>query len=445
MRVGVLGCFLLAGCFTPSPTQNAPCAANGECPDGLRCNADNKCVKSDDLPDASSLVDACPTNACVGDMLVGCDTSVTCTNGCGGATPHCLQLSPSNGLNAGMLMGATADINIDKLNFDAGDGSIRMMNNDIRLAGTGVKAGIRWEVVNGVSVWTANTWMLGPGRDWTFSGTRPVTLFANTSITIASPLLVNATTSIGVLGGTNSNTGTAAGCSGRAGRNIDGTHAEGGGGGGGGNNAKGGDGGPSNQGGTFTGIGGQCATRPTTIPLVGGNGGGASGASAGGGGGGAISLVSMETITITSAVSASGAGGGVASTNGGGGGGGGGAIFIEAPNVIISGQLTANGGGGGSPGGQAEGNDGTTSTANTAAGGSYTGSGGPAKGGNGGAGITNPQAGTSYNFDDTVNLVNYNRGGGGGGAFGVIEVKRKTGGVSGIASPAATITNAVFE
>src|SRR5690349_7522739 len=122
MRVGVLG-FLLAGCFSPSPQANTPCAANGDCPDGLQCNADNKCVKPGDIADASMTVDACPENACMGDMLVGCGTMVTCTNGCGGATPHCLQLAPSNGLDADMLMGATADISLDKLNFDAQDGS----------------------------------------------------------------------------------------------------------------------------------------------------------------------------------------------------------------------------------------------------------------------------------------------------------------------------------
>ncbi len=454
MRVVVLNCALvvgLVGCFSPTPKAGAPCGMNRECPDGLECSvATDTCEKPGTGPDAN-VIDACPDNACVGDMLVGCGTMVACANGCGGTTPHCLTLAPSNGLNATMLVGATADVTLDKLNFDAGDGSIKMMSTDIRAAGTGVKSGIRWEVVNGVSVWTANTWTLSGGNEWSFSGTRPVALFANSTITISGALGgLNATGSVGAVGGTSSNASTVTGgCLGRAGRVNDGNHAEGGGGGGGGDNLKGGNGGPSNFGGVLTGVGGMCATRPTTIPLVAGNAGGASGGAPGGGGGGAIALVAMDSVIITTNVSTSGAGGSNLGSNGGGGGGGGGAIFIEAPNVSISGQLTANGGGGGAPGGGTLGNDGATTSSNVAQGGTYSGSGGPARGGNGAAGVTQATNGNNYNFDsvDPVTMVvtNFNRGGGGGGGYGKIEVKRKTGGVSGLASPAAAITNAVFE
>ena len=449
--VGLVGLIGLAGCFRPAPQAGAPCGANRECPDGLACSDITNTCEKPGLNDSGVLVDACPENACAGDLLVGCGSSVTCANGCGGETPHCLQLAPSNGLTVEMLVGATADVTLDKLNFDADDGSIRMMNIDIRDAGAGVKAGIRWEIVNGVSVWTANTWSLTGGYEWSFSGPRPAALFASSTITIAGTISgLNAVGSLGVLGGASTNASTAAGgCNGRAGRSLDANHAEGGGGAGGGDNTKGGNGGTSNQGGTLTGIGGMCATRPTTIPLVAGNAGGASGSAPGGGGGGAFALVAMDSVTITTSLSVSGAGGSNAGSNGGGGGGSGGAIFVEAPTVSISGQLTANGGGGGAPGGGTIGNDGATTSSAVAQGGTYSGSGGPARGGNGAAGTTNATNGTSYNFDsvDPVTMVvtNFNRGGGGGGSYGKIEVKRKTGGVSGLASPAAAITNAIFE
>jgi len=416
----VLVCCVLAGCFNPSPHEGAPCTSNRDCPDGLACNAENKCVKNPVDTDAGPDIDACPDNACMGDVLVGCGTMVSCTNGCGGTTPHCLALAPSNGLIPSTLLpGATADVNQDKLNFDSSDGSIRMMNVDVRDPGTGVKNGIRFETVNNVGVWVANSWTLSTGNDWSFTGTRPVTLFAAKTITIRSLIDVGASGGLAGPGGTDRNGSTAAsGCRGRAGRNIDATHGEGGGGGGGAYpamGAPGANGGPSNQGGTLTGLGGTCASNPSTVPLRGGNGGGDGGTSAsnpGGGGGGAISFVAMESITITGTVAAPGAGGGsLATGNGGGGGGGGGAVFVEAPTVTISGQLTANGGGGGAPSGGATGGRGATASATAAVGGLYSGSGGPARGGNGGAGIVGPTNGASYNFDDTTNLTNTNRGG----------------------------------
>ena len=454
MRV-VLVCCVLAGCYNPTAHEGAPCSTNRDCPGDLECNAENKCVKDAVMNDGGPDIDACPDNACMGDVLVGCNTMVSCENGCGGATPHCLSLAPSNGLIPPLLLpGATADVTLDKLNFDSSDGSIRMMNVDIREAGTGVKSGIRFEVVNNVGVWVANTWTLAANNDWSFTGTRPITLFAAKSITIRSLIDVGANPAGAAgPGGTGRNPSTTTGgCRGRAGRNIDATHGEGGGGGGGGYpamGAQGANGGSSNQGGALTGLGGGCASNPSTVPLLGGNGGGDGGNNAGnfgGGGGGAISLVAMESVTITGTVAAPGGGGGnLTAGNGGGGGGGGGAVFVEAPTVTISGQLTANGGGGGAPSGGANGTRGATASATAAAGGLYSGSGGPARGGAGGAGIVNPTNGASYNFDDTVNLTNTNRGGGGGGAAGRIEVKRRVGGVSGLASPPANITNAIFE
>ena len=455
----VLLCCVLAGCFNPSPQPGAPCNNNGDCPSGLECSPLNRCEKPGSTGDSGTdgpTVDACVTGVCSGDVLMGCGQTVTCANGCA-ASPnaHCRQLAPSNGLTTSLLAGATADVSMDKLNFNA-DGEIKRMNDVIRAGGEGVISGIRFQVVDNVAVWTASSFNLPAGESWSFGGTRPVTLFANTTITIAGSIDVGGTGSVGGPGGSSSNGSTiTGGCRGRAGRTLpvgapDGRHAEGGGGGGGANPLIGANGGASNQGGTFTGIGGGCATNPSTIPLAGGNGGGQGGdTNNGGGGGGAISLVAMETITITGDVGAPGAGGQNANGNGGGGGGGGGAILIEAPTVTISGRVTANGGGGGAPSGGLAGSRGSMTSATPALGGLYSGGGGPARGGSGGTSSAGPTVGQSYNLDvtDPVTMVttNTNRGGGGGGAVGKIEVKRVSGGVTGLASPAAVITDAIVE
>ena len=450
-----------AGCYSPTPQPGTPCATNGDCPAGLVCALTNRCERPEgELPDGGLVVDACTTGVCEGDMLVGCSAApVVCANGCGGPVPHCRELVPSNGLTTALLAGATADMNSDKLNFDATDGSVKRMSVEIRPGGTGVISGIGFEVVQGVGVWTANTWVVPAGESWSFSGTRPVTLYAAVSITIDGTIDVGADI-LGIAGpggtGRNGST-TVGGCRGRAGRSLDGTHGEGGGGGGGGSpNASqaGANGAPSNtQTGSFTGIGGSCTTNPSTIPLTGGNGGG-NGANSinngGGGGGGAIALVAMKTITITGDVGAPGGGGETAiSANGGGGGGGGGAVLVEAPVVSITGRLTANGGGGGAPNGGTDGARGSTISATPATGGLYSGSGGPARGGSGGAGTSAPTTGAGYNLNvtDPVTGVttNTNRGGGGGGAAGKIQVKRRTGDVTGLVSPAAAIGDVVIE
>lgn len=443
---------LLAACYSPSPTPGAPCTTSRECPDGLVCSATNTCEKSGaGMTDSGT--DACPSSTCDGDDLVGCGDRVTCANGCGGSTPHCLQLAPANGVTPALLVDVTADLTTDKMKFDTDDGSIRVMNTDIRPPGEGLMNGVRFQIIDGAGVFAARSFSLVPGEEWLVSGSRPIVLYAATTITLAADIDVGA--GFGGVGGPgatgrNGSTGVG-GCRGRAGRGIDSLHGEGGGGGGGAAGVAGGNGGPSNQGGTFTGVGGTCPTNPSTIPLRGGNGGGDGGDSSsnfGGGGGGAIALVAMESVTITAEVAAPGGGGGSLSTgNGGGGGGGGGAILIEAPTVTITGPLTANGGGGGAPSGGSDGSRGSKTSATPALGGNYTGSGGPARGGNGGAGTTVPTNGASYNFNDAAAIppTNTNRGGGGGGAAGLIEVRRRAGAVTGLTSPPAAINAAAFE
>nr|MBA3822133.1 hypothetical protein [Deltaproteobacteria bacterium] len=112
------------------------------------------------------------------------------------------------------------------------------------------------------------------------------------------------------------------------------------------------------------------------------------------------------------------------------------------------GPLTANGGGGGAPTGGNNGVRGSQATANPALGGVYSGGPGPTRrGGAGGAGSTVPGIGENYTYNDGLGTATSltSRGSGGGGAVGRIEVKRRVGGVAGLASPPATITDAVFE
>ena len=458
MRGLMLTC-VLAGCFSPAPQAGAPCADNRDCPSGLECTPDNRCER----PGTYVPPDACAALTCEGDNLVGCGMVTTCPYGCDSIAPHCLRLAPSNGVTVGLLDGVTADVTQADLDLDTDDGTISSTNaagdtTVIRPAGTGVIAGIRFEVVDGNGVFAAHSWTISSADDWDGAGNPPLVLFAATTITVSSALDVGGTGTSGGPGATNANNSTTAGgCRGRAGRSNSGIGAAfGEGGGGGGGAMAGGDGAASNQA-NPTGQGGSsCTTSPSTIPLRGGSGGGHGGQdidNGGGGGGGAVMLVAMESVTVSGAVTAPGAGGRSATTGAGGGGGGGsgGAILIEAPMVSISGQLTTNGGGGGAPAGGNDGTRGSVTSASPAAGGTFSCVPSPGatpvtrRGGAGAAGMATPADGTTCTVMDAAMVVTSSQGGGGGGAVGRIEVRRAVGGITGLASPAALLTNAVFE
>jgi hypothetical protein len=138
----------------------------------------------------------------------------------------------------------------------------------------------------------------------------------------------------------------------------------------------------------------------------------------GGSGGGAVDLISIAEIDVTGTIDASGAGGAGGGSNlelagGGGGGGAGGLIGLDAPLIIVAGQVFANGGGGGAAGDTKEpgvpGAD-PSSASSPAAGGSLTG----ATGGTGGSGSVGSGAG-----GDGTDGVS---GGGGGGGAGAVRV-----------------------
>lgn len=134
--------------------------------------------------------------------------------------------------------------------------------------------------------------------------------------------------------------------------------------------------------------------------------------SAGGHGGGAVYLIAVESITIAGAINASGAGGlhPIANNDGGGGGGSGGMIGLDAPTIMVTGDVFANGGGAGS--GNDGGQDGLESTSpfDVARGGV------DGNGGNGGDGAAN------LILDGGDGLPGNDGGGGGGGGAGVIRV-----------------------
>jgi hypothetical protein len=341
---------LAAGCYASAPQPGAPCGDGRACPRGLTCiGTPGTCERMGVTEDApTDVADACPTASCSGNDLVGCGEPVTCVFGCS-STPaaHCAELVPSNGLTPALLAGATADVlGTEGWSFHTDDGEIRKGNVTLRPAGTGVIAGIRFEIVDEVGVFAANSFTMGPGNDWSADGAHPLTLYAATTIAITETLDAAGDQfgQPGAGGSANNASTTGTGCRGRAGRRISAGLGEG-----------------------------------------------------GGGGGGAISLVAMQSISISGsgAVSAPG-GGGVAGANadGGGGGGGGGAVMLEAPFVSVKGALTAGGGGGAGPQ-NANGNNGVVASTAAASGGSYTGPGGTARGGNGGAAAP-PQSGGTY-------------------------------------------------
>ncbi len=183
-----------------------------------------------------------------------------------------------------------------------------------------------------------------------------------------------------------------------SGPQFTGNDYSGGGGGGAGNASIGGDGGTGecvdgdHHGGPGM-HGGLCGTDEL-IPLIGGSGGGGGGDATingaygygGGGGGGVLQISSRTSIAVTGSISArGGAGFGTATVDGGSGGGAGGGLLLEAPAILLTGQLSVDGGNGGLAGAGAGGTG--ASGGNQAANGrSHTANGQGGTGGGGGGG-----------------------------------------------------------
>ncbi|MFN0250880.1 MAG: hypothetical protein ACKV2T_28660 [Kofleriaceae bacterium] len=171
---------------------------------------------------------------------------------------------------------------------------------------------------------------------------------------------------------------------------------------------------------------GPTSTPPTAVRggCGGQDGGGPFGIGGDGGdGGGALYLIAGMSITVSGTINASGEGGRgatlsvVAGGGGGGGGGSGGMVGLDAPTILVMGQVFANGGGGGGGSSGIE-NAGSGHEAQSAIampeGG--TNAAGAGKGGRGAAGpVIVGGAGEARSVITTG-------GGGGGGGAGHIEI-----------------------
>lgn len=289
---------------------------------------------------------------------------------------------------------------------------------------TGLRAG-----PSSVCVLAGSAVDLASGITIEATGTRPLVIVADDTITIGGTVTV-ASTAAGTIGAGADSCTSGAGQEGQGGGGgAGGSHGSLGGVGGAGTAGRGGDVGLP----ALTGVRGGCS----------GGAGGADGAGAGAGapgaGGGAVYLLARNQVTVDGFVNASGAGGGAAGAMtagaGGGGGGAGGYIGIDAPQIVIGGLVLAVGGGGGGGGAHGE-----TSFAQP---GAETNTCSAASGGNG-AIASNTIAGnggpgsvdTTKNGTDggsTIGGSLPNGGGGGGGGVGVVRV---FGALSGSTCPA---------
>ena len=388
------------------------------------------------LPFPLGLVVAMASACAATSMTAGCSatTNNTSTDGGpssmpdGGSGP--LSFTPSNVDLGGMDLSKVGDfivdndecsINTDNLLASCGDGGDQLAFK-IATQSDGSK----------VAVYVAKSMTIKAGQNLTVVGSLPLVFIALDAITITGSLNANATSDVGIAGGSTQMTmrtkGTGAGGGGP------GTASTAGGGG------------------SYCGTGGiggaesgtAAAPAPTygtaeIAPLVAGSSGGAGDGTPGAGGGG-IQLVAGASITIDAAgliqVGAGGGGFGGISGQEANGGGSGGSILLEAPAVTVAGALAANGGGGGTgtasdvgaappldPGGQN-----STPNATPAAGGKK--GVGPSSGGDGSAASTVNGAAGAFTAG--------NAGGGGGGGAGRIRINTRTAQATlgGVVSPA---------
>lgn len=115
----VAGVAVLAGCYGPSPKEGAPCSVNRECPVPLSCVAGTCVGEGTPPPDAPPDSGAC---TCEGTTLSCPLTDTPCALGCSTVDgPHCVMLTPSNGvdpttaqtLNMPIVIDGTVTFNVD--------------------------------------------------------------------------------------------------------------------------------------------------------------------------------------------------------------------------------------------------------------------------------------------------------------------------------------------
>jgi hypothetical protein len=264
------------------------------------------------------------------------------------------------------------------------------------------------------------------------TGTRPLVLLAENSVEITSVL--DASSRRGMRTGA----GAQMCASGNGANGLNGA----GGGGGGSFGFSGGAGGSGQSGAMFPASGGMPSTVSPQTAVYGGCAGGAGGiggtsgvgAASAGDGGGAIYVIAGTQIHVAAgaSINASGAAGGgaLAKLNGGGGAGSGGFIALDAPMIIIDGELFARGGGGGGGGGTSAAS--SPGTEAIGAGGAVPGGAAASGGSRGGDGCGAP-GGTVGGFASSAPAG----GGGGGGACGRIRLYGMRAG-GGLINPAPT-------
>ena len=406
---------------------------------------------TDAMPDAEICLSECLVN----DQFRDCGNGgiiIDCPLGCGGGTPHCFQLDPSNGADESHLLGVTSGLLVAANQsgiIDSDTGQIDIDSTPERVAGTGVFNGMGFYTLSPTTAVLAVDSVTFETNSYVrVDGTRSLIILSRGDIVLGGfidiaggcvPAIdgVDCARSGGGTGATN--LVASSGC-GPGGDGFGGSGPEAGGGGGalGQAGARGGNGDATHTG----GAGGTTAGCPgaSLIPLVGGSGGGVGGSGSagaggfGGGGGGALQLSSYTSIDVVgtllpneeSSIWAGGAGGGGAvGGNGGGGGGGGGALLLEAPAITISHALIgANGGGGGGGDNGADGTSGQLST-------------GQAPGGAGAAPSNGGGDGGSAAGAPTIGGEPIDGGGGGGGGAGLIRLNVP---VSGLTIGSSTIS-----
>jgi hypothetical protein len=386
-----------SGCF--NPTYNNPsCGPAGECPDGLTCNTEQQCVRSNG--DGGNTLDTFNT----------VDTFVTdAPAACVQWKPHFFspcEIGSPNGpitLTSGIY---TYNTTLGTL-VDASSNAIAHSTFTVDQGGT--------------PAWGMNVTNLVVESNATLRviGTKPLIVAAWGTIEIDGTIDVSSPTPA-TTGQTPSNGGAGAdpaACAMSTGG--DGTYNQNAAGGGRGGGFQG----PGGLGGMTNVAPGGTKGAPVAVPHVvrGGCAGGSSGQAAisyGGLGGGAIDLSAQMTLTMAGAIKAGGGGGEAAQPGkqaGGGGGGAGGFVGLEALTLSLqSGVISANGGGGASGdanGGQAQnGQDGQPSTSAAQGGTGFACNSPGASGG----------ASTTLNGQNAAGSNNNCGGGGGGGGVGFV-------------------------
>ncbi len=410
MRALVVGVLAVMGCTQPYRIDGSVAEDAGRTDSGLDASRPlDGGPDSPDTPDAftcaPSCIDASSLSPCAGEDPVPCDL------GCiESPVAHC---------------GVMAVANVEPALASA------MVNGDVVAAnGTIDTTACTWpsllmpltgalvDVTDGprVCLFVLASLSVPGGVVLRAAGDHPLVIVSEGDVMILGELSVDSfregTMGTGELLGAGSGTGGVMGDVGMASSGMFGA-----GGGGGGFATSGGDGGNPPGGGGTGGAGGLGASY-SLEPLIGGARGGSGQSttgvtSVGGPGGGALQISSRTRITALGYLGAAGGGGGRGGTAaiGGAGGGSGGAIFLEAPEIMLGGDMNVAGGGGGSgsclTGTGAPGENGAHETGSPAGGGAC-GFGGGA--GGRGAGGTNV-AGNGGN------------GSGGGGGAGVVRFR----------------------